>query len=132
MNYLFAKSSLDFGKYGDFTFTGNGLKKLKTSEEVIYQNIYKFIKSNVLDYELSPYYAADLQVHIGRGLDLSVSTDIEKRLRDDIIRQGLIPDQYIDVYSLIDVNTLHLRVILFDSEEYTISMEINNSGVVLS
>lgn len=132
MNYLFAKSSLDFGKYGDFTFTGNTIKKLKNAEEVIYQNVYKFIKSNIGDYELEPYYAADLQRHIGKGLDLSVSSDIEKRLRNDIIKQGLVPEQYIDIYSIIDVNTLYLRVIMFDSENYTIGMEINNSGVVLS
>lgn len=132
MNYLLSKSSLDFGEYGDFSFTGLKLKRLDTIEQTIYQSVYKFLKSNFGDYELQVEYAANLSAHLGKGLDLEFSRYVENKLKRDIINQGLVPEQVLEVYSLIEQHTLHLRVILFDESNYTISVQINNSGVIVN
>lgn len=129
MNYLFANSSLDFHKYGDFTFTSIGFKRLQTPEEVIYQNILKLLKSDTFAYELQPFYAANLTEFIGKGLDLELAKEVENRVRNVIIQNGLVPQQYLEVYSILDGHTLYLRIILFDSESYSANIELNPQGV---
>jgi len=132
MSYLFSKTALDFGEYGDLIFTGVGLKRIESVEGTIYQAIYKYLKSNKGDYELNQFYAANLQEHIGKGIDLKLSKYITTKLEDDLVREGLIPKQAVEVYSLIEGNILHIRIILFEQDDYTISVQIGNNGVIVN
>ena len=132
MSYLYSKKALDFGEYGDFIFTGVGLKRIESMEGTLYQAMYKYIKSNKGDYELNQFYAANLQEHIGKGIDLRFSKFITDKLEDDLVREGLIPKQAVEIYSLIEGSILHIRIILFGRDDYTISVQIGNNGVIVN
>lgn len=129
MEYMYSKSALDFGKYGDFTFTGTEFKKLRNFRLVTYQNIFKFVTSNKGDYELEYLYAANLSLNIGIGLSSEVAQSIAEKLRQDIVNKGIIQDQDLEVYPVIEGHTLHLRLMLFQDDNYTIAVQLDNMGV---
>ena len=59
-------------------------------------------------------------------------SDIANKIKTDIINLEIIPSNLFDVYALKDGNTIQIRVILFENDDYTIQLSYDPSvGVTL-
>lgn len=130
--YLFNNAELNFGEHGDFIFDGQDISILRDTDKVLYQSVVDFIRTNLNDYSLNRYYGGNLKAHIGKGLDPNTGKTIANKLKNDIISAGLINKQSIDVYSIVNQSVLYLRVVLFNSDDFTAQITINSSGVTVN
>jgi hypothetical protein len=132
ISYIFNNSELDFGDNGDFIFNGQDISILRNTDKVVYQVIVDYLRTNFQDYELNMRWGANLKQNIGKGVSVNMGKNIANDLRNDIIAAGLIDKASIDVYSVVDTNTLYLRVVIFSSEDFTAQITINASGVSIN
>ena len=70
--------------------------------------------------------------YIGKGITQTMPSDIANKIKTDIINLEIIPSNLFDVYALKDGNTIQIRVILFENDDYTIRLSYDPSvGVTL-
>ncbi len=132
LRFIYSTSTLAFDSFGDIPLV-NGDIVIKTERnQVIMQALVDFLKTTPGDYFFNQGLGANYDYYIGRGIDQYLVGEVVNKIKDDIYRLGIIPDSLFKVYGLKQQNTIQIRIILFNDDEYTIHATFDPSiGVSL-
>ena len=117
-------NALSFEGEGDFIIENNDLKVLETSIKVRVEALRDLLKSNYGDYFYLKNLAGDLDKFLGRGIDASFQLEVENHVKNVIINSSLFEESEFNIYSLVDINTIYLRIFIAEgtNEEETIDL----------
>jgi hypothetical protein len=117
-------NALSFEGEGDFIIENNDLKVLETSLKVRVAALRDLLKSNYGDYFYIRNLAGDLDKFLGRGIDAPFQLEVENHVKNVIINSSLFEETEFNIYSLVDINTIYLRIFIAEgtNEEETIDL----------
>lgn len=132
IKFMYSNSTLAFDSFGDIILDKEDLKCKYDNREVVLQALTDFLQTSYGDYFFQPYLGANYDQYIGKGITQTMPSDIANKIKTDIINLEIIPSNLFDVYALKDGNTIQIRVILFENDDYTIRLSYDPSvGVTL-
>lgn len=117
-------NAIAFEGEGDFIIENNDLKTLETSIKVRVAALRDLLKSNYGDYFYIKNLAGDLDKFLGRGIDTTFQLEVENRVKNVIINSSLFEESEFNIYSLVDINTIYLRIFIAEgtNEEETVDL----------
>ena len=97
------------------------------------QILVDFLKTNKRDYVFFPDYGADYDRYIGKSITTELVNDIVHRIRTDINNLEILPKGSYEVYgSQTSENSIQIRIILQEDDDYTIYLDIDKiNGVTV-
>lgn len=110
-------SSISFEGEGDFSLENNDIKLIQGSLKVRVQALKDLLKTSFGDYFYIKNLGADLENFIGKGIDQAFQLEVENHIKNVIISSSLFDSSEFNVYSLVDINTIHLRIFLLENTE---------------
>ena len=121
---LMEKSTIEFDMFGDIVLEKEDLKVTKNIGAVV-QILSDYFKTNYGDYLFYPNFGANYTSFIGRPVDNSLVTEIVGKVTVDIKKLDIIPEESYKVYGLADGNTIQVRIMLLELDDYTIYLNID-------
>lgn len=117
-------NAIAFEGEGDFIIENNDLKTLETSIKVRVAALRDLLKSNYGDYFYIKNLAGDLDKFLGRGIDTTFQLEVENHVKNVIINSSLFEESEFNIYSLVDINTIYLRIFIAEgtNEEETVDL----------
>lgn len=117
-------NAIAFEGEGDFIIENNDLKTLETSIKVRVAALRDLLKSNYGDYFYIKNLAGDLDKFLGRGIDTIFQLEVENHVKNVIINSSLFEESEFNIYSLVDINTIYLRIFIAEgtNEEETVDL----------
>jgi len=132
LTMLSTESTLAFDPFGDIEVVGNDLK-VSTGINSTFQILIDFLKTNKRDYVFFPDYGADYDRYIGKSITTELIQDIVYRINVDINNLEILPKSSYEVYgSQTSENSIQIRIILQEDDDYTIYLDIDKvNGVTV-
>lgn len=132
LTMLSTESTLAFDPFGDIEIVGDDLK-VSTGINSTFQILIDFLKTNKRDYVFFPDYGADYDRYIGKSITTELVNDIVRRIRTDINNLEILPKGSYEVYgSQTSENSIQIRIILQEDDDYTIYLDIDKiNGVTV-
>lgn len=109
---------------GDFLIENGDLKIVRNSLYTRVQSLKDEIKSDRTDYYFYPELGSTLANNIGKGMDDELQASIEKILNRCILDTNLFEQDEFSIYSVVDKNTLYIRVFLLEDTEDEIVLNL--------
>ena len=132
LTMLSTESTLAFDPFGDIEIVGDDLK-VSTGINSTFQILIDFLKTNKRDYVFFPDYGADYDRYIGKSITTELIQDIVYRINVDINNLEILPKSSYEVYgSQTSENSIQIRIILQEDDDYTIYLDIDKvNGVTV-
>ena len=132
LTMLSVRSTLAFDPFGDIEIQRGDLK-VNTDLSATMQILVDFLKTNKRDYVFFPDYGADYDRYIGKSITTELIQDIVYRIRTDINNLEILPKGSYEVYgSQTSENSIQIRIILQEDDDYTIYLDIDKiNGVTV-
>ena len=132
LTMLSTESTLAFDPFGDIEIVGDDLK-VSTGINSTFQILIDFLKTNKRDYVFFPDYGADYDRYIGKSITTELIQDIVYRINVDINNLEILPKSSYEVYgSQTRENSIQIRIILQEDDDYTIYLDIDKvNGVTV-
>ena len=132
LTMLSTESTLAFDPFGDIEIIGDDLK-VSTGINSTFQILIDFLKTNKRDYVFFPDYGADYDRYIGKSITTELIQDIVYRINVDINNLEILPKSSYEVYgSQTSENSIQIRIILQEDDDYTIYLDIDKvNGVTV-
>lgn len=121
---LMDKRTIEFDTFGDIVLEKGDLKISKNIGAIV-QIISDYFKTNYGDYLFHPEFGANYSSFIGRSVDKSLVSEIVGKVTLDIKRLDILPDNSYKVHGLSDGNTIQIRVMIMEVDDYTIYLNID-------
>ena len=121
---LMDKRTIEFDTFGDIVLEKGDLKISKNIGAIV-QIISDYFKTNYGDYLFHPEFNANYSSFIGRSVDKSLVSEIVGKVTLDIKRLDILPDNSYKVHGLSDGNTIQIRVMIMEVDDYTIYLNID-------
>lgn len=109
---------------GDFVFENNDLKIIRNPLKARVQALHDLLISTEKSYYYFPNLGTSLENWIGKGLTEEVKTNIEKYMSMCILDSGLLDNTEFNIYSIIDRNTLYIRIFILEDTEDEIVLNV--------
>lgn len=132
LTMLSVRSTLAFDPFGDIEIHRGDLK-VNTDLSATMQILVDYLKTNKRDYVFFPDYGADYDRYIGKSINTELVNDIVRRIRTDINKLEILPKGSYEVYgSQTSENSIQIRIILQEDDDYTIYLDIDKiNGVTV-
>ena len=132
LTMLSTESTLAFDPFGDIEIIGDDLK-VSTGINSTFQILIDFLKTNKRDYVFFPDYGADYDRYIGKSITTELIRDIVYRINVDINNLEILPKSSYEVHgSQTSENSIQIRIILQEDDDYTIYLDIDKvNGVTV-
>ena len=132
LTMLSTESTLAFDPFGDIEIIGDDLK-VSTGINSTFQILIDFLKTNKRDYVFFPDYGADYDRYIGKSITTELIQDIVYRINVDINNLEILPKSSYEVHgSQTSENSIQIRIILQEDDDYTIYLDIDKvNGVTV-
>lgn len=132
LTMLSTETTLAFDPFGDIVIVGNDLK-VNEGINSTFQILIDFLKTNKRDYVFFPDYGADYDSYIGKSISTELIQNIVYRIKVDINNLDILPRGYYEVYgSQTSENSIQIRIILQEDDDYTIYLDIDKvNGVTV-
>ena len=132
LTMLSTESTLAFDPFGDIEIVGDDLK-VSTGINSTFQILIDFLKTNKRDYVFFPDYGADYDRYIGKSITTELIRDIVYRINVDINNLEILPKSSYEVHgSQTSENSIQIRIILQEDDDYTIYLDIDKvNGVTV-
>lgn len=121
---IMEKRTIEFDTFGDIVLDKGDLKVTKNVGAVV-QILSDYFKTNYGDYLFYPNFGANYSAYIGKSVDNALVTEIVGKVTVDIKKLDIIPDESFKVYGLADGNTIQVRIMLLELDDYTIYLNID-------
>ena len=121
---MYTSSTLAFDTFGDIELENEDLK-INWNLKAILQILADFLKSNYGDYMFHERFGANYDRFIGKGIDDTLVREVVSSIKYDITSLDIIPSRLLNVYGLANGHVLEVRIILAESEDYTIYLNID-------
>ena len=121
---MYTSSTLAFDTFGDIELEYEDLK-VNWNMAAIMQILADFLKSNYGDYMFYERYGANYDRFIGKGIDNTLVREVTNSITNDIKSLDIIPSRLFKVYGLAVGNVIEVRIILAESDDYTIYLNID-------
>ena len=121
---LMDKRTIEFDTFGDIVLEKGDLK-ISQNIGAIVQILSDYFKTNYGDYLFHPEHGANYSSFIGRPVDKSLVSEIVGKVTLDIKRLDILPDNSYKVHGLSDGNTIQIRVMIMEVDDYTIYLNID-------
>ncbi len=132
LNALFTNSTLAFDSFGDIIIEHNDLKVNKNLNAKL-QILTDYFRTNYTDYIFFPSYGANYDKYIGKAIDYNLISEILNKVKTDVKKLGILENTQYDVYAKqLSANTIQIRVLLEEDDDYTIYLDIDKiNGVTV-
>ena len=132
LTMLSTETTLAFDPFGDIVIVGNDLK-VNEGINSTFQILIDFLKTNKRDYVFFPDYGADYDRYIGKSISTELINSIVYRIKVDINNLEILPRGSYEVYgSQTSENSIEIRIILQEDDDYTIYLDIDKvNGVTV-
>lgn len=132
LTMLSTETTLAFDPFGDIVLVGNDLK-VNEGINSTFQILIDFLKTNKRDYVFFPDYGADYDSYIGKSISTELIQNIVYRIKVDINNLEILPRGSYEVYgSQTSENSIQIRIILQEDDDYTIYLDIDKvNGVTV-
>lgn len=132
LTMLSTETTLAFDPFGDIVIVGNDLK-VNEGINSTFQILIDFLKTNKRDYVFFPDYGADYDRYIGKSISTELINSIVYRIKIDINNLEILPRGSYEVYgSQTSENSIEIRIILQEDDDYTIYLDIDKvNGVTV-
>lgn len=132
LTMLSTETTLAFDPFGDIVIVGNDLK-VNEGINSTFQILIDFLKTNKRDYVFFPDYGADYDSYIGKSISTELIQNIVYRIKVDINNLEILPRGSYEVYgSQTSENSIQIRIILQEDDDYTIYLDIDKvNGVTV-
>ena len=132
LTMLSTETTLAFDPFGDIVLVGNDLK-VNEGINSTFQILIDFLKTNKRDYVFFPDYGADYDRYIGKSISTELINSIVYRIKVDINNLEILPRGSYEVYgSQTSENSIEIRIILQEDDDYTIYLDIDKvNGVTV-
>lgn len=132
LTMLSTETTLAFDPFGDIVLVGNDLK-VNEGINSTFQILIDFLKTNKRDYVFFPDYGADYDSYIGKSISTELIQNIVYRINVDINNLEILPRGSYEVYgSQTSENSIQIRIILQEDDDYTIYLDIDKvNGVTV-
>lgn len=107
--------------YGDIEISEKDINVSFNTSEIALQRILVALKTNFKDYELSPYYGADIDKFIGQGIDKKLAEDIKKTIERTVLDENILDTRQINIPYIIRKNSIEFRIIIPNKESISLS-----------
>jgi len=127
---------IEFDRYGDMSFIGNDISFIFTDIDYLYQNTIDRLITNFNDYYLYRNLGANLSSFIGGKVNSDTENKIIRNITHSLTDDGLIPIELLDVVTLIDGNSILVKIQVGGdghgiSELFTVNSIFNTSSGLL-
>lgn len=120
LKFIYTASTLAFDSFGDIVLEHGDLKVKTDRRDVALQAITDYLKTTSGDYFFNQSLGANYDRYIGMGITNQLVKEVTQKIKDDIILLQLLPQSLFEVYGLQHENSIQIRIILFEDEDYTI------------
>lgn len=119
--------------FGDIQIVNNDIRMEYDRLNIIIQNIAEHLKTDLGDYFFYPKLGANLSQFKGLPIDDTLLNEIELYVTRELGSLNLLTRDDIEVIAVRSGdNTIHIRVVLYQDDEYTIKLNIDPSlGVTI-
>lgn len=121
---IMEKRTIEFDTFGDIVLEKGDLKVTKNIGAVV-QILSDYFKTNYGDYLFYPEFGANYSAYIGKSVDKALVAEIVGKVTVDIKKLDIIPEESFKVYGLADGNTIQVRIMLMELDDYTIYLNID-------
>ena len=121
---LMDKRTIEFDTFGDIVLEKGDLK-ISQNIGAIVQILSDYFKTNYGDYLFHPEYGANYGSFIGRPVDKALVSEIVSKVSLDIKKLDILPENSYKVHGLADGNTIQIRVMIMEVDDYTIYLNID-------
>ena len=117
--------------YGDMEFKNNDMVMSSRSSEILRHTAIERYKTNLNDFSLNPYYGADIERFIGKGIDSDLISSIVASLRYSLTYDDFIDNRSLEIVPvIINQNDLKLYTYIKSGDsDIEITATYNNDGV---
>lgn len=124
LTQLMEKRTLEFDNFGDVSLERGDLKIVKNIGAIV-QMLSDYFMTNYNDYIFYPMEGANYSSFIGRAVGKQLVNEIVDKVKLDIKRLDILPDQAYQVYGLSSGSTIQVRILLLEEDDYTIYLNID-------
>ena len=121
---LMDKRTIEFDTFGDIVLEKGDLKISKNIGAIV-QILSDYFKTNYGDYLFHPEHGANYGSFIGRPVDKALVSEIVGKVSLDIKKLDILPENSYKVHGLADGNTIQIRVMIMEVDDYTIYLNID-------
>lgn len=121
---LMDKRTIEFDTFGDIVLEKGDLK-ISQNIGAIVQILSDYFKTNYGDYLFHPEHGANYGSFIGRPVDKALVSEIVSKVSLDIKKLDILPENSYKVHGLADGNTIQIRVMIMEVDDYTIYLNID-------
>lgn len=100
------------------------LKVVKNIGAIV-QILSDYFKTNYNDYIFHPLEGANYISFIGRAVSKQLVNEIVNKVRLDIKKLDILPEKAYQVFGLASGNTIQVRILLLEEDDYTIYLNID-------
>jgi hypothetical protein len=118
------KRTIEFDTFGDIVLEKGDLK-ISQNIGAIVQILSDYFKTNYGDYLFHPEHGANYGSFIGRPVDKALVSEIVSKVSLDIKKLDILPENSYKVHGLADGNTIQIRVMIMEVDDYTIYLNID-------
>ncbi|MDB4533410.1 hypothetical protein N9242_00960 [Vicingaceae bacterium] len=121
-----AHTDIEFDRHGDISFVGNDISMINSDLDYNYQNVIDRLITNFDDYYLSPNVGANLSSFIGQNINSDLENNIVDNIRIALTSDGFIPVEKLSIATLIDVDSILIKIQVGDNSYLTETIIINS------
>ena len=121
---LMDKRTIEFDTFGDIVLEKGDLK-ISQNIGAIVQILSDYFKTNYGDYLFHPEHGANYGSFIGRPVDKALVSEIVSKVSLNIKKLDILPENSYKVHGLADGNTIQIRVMIMEVDDYTIYLNID-------
>ena len=121
---LMTKRTIEFDTFGDIVLEKGDIKVVENIGAII-QFLSDYFRTNYGDYLFYSQFGANYNSFIGQAVSKQLVNEIINKVSTDIKKLDILPIESYKVYGLASGNTIQVRIILLESDDYTIYLNID-------